>query len=144
MRCNAVVSLIQYIEKALPDETDHMDPPWLVLNLRFYPDKSFRQRQKPAYTKLDNGPDAFLSTVYIEVHQAIHRLHFVIDRIQSVTIPSKEFEFQQSLRDERLLDDSLFFWTKRYLWAIHVLSEIEQCVTQMVRTMNKIWNPEVD
>ena len=143
-RCNTVVLLVHYIEKALPDETDHIDPPWLVLNLRFCPDNLFRPGRNPAYFKLYNGPDAFLSTVYIEVYHAIHRLHLIIDRIQRLTIPSKEFMFQQSLRDERLLDNSLFVWTKRYLWAIHVLSEIEQCVAQMIRTLNQIWNPDVD
>ncbi|KAL1596468.1 hypothetical protein SLS60_009114 [Paraconiothyrium brasiliense] len=149
-RCNTAVVLVLLSDRPWEAEKDEVSVvesrkervklPWQVLNLQFFPDWRATPNAFETGSAFHNGTDAFLTAVLTEFEDAIKRYNEVHNTIAHLVIPSHDFIFQESLRDERLFDDTSFSWTRRYFWALHVLPMINHSISTIIEVLEGFWN----
>jgi hypothetical protein len=144
-RCNTVVAMALFRDRkpeskrnrktTLRGRANHTDPAWQVLNLQCFPDWNAKTDVFETKNGILNGPDAFLTAVLTEFQDAVKRLEDIQIAITRLVTPSQDFIFRESLRDERLFDDASFVWTKQYFWALHVLTRLNQSITEIMEVL---------
>ncbi|KAL5391789.1 hypothetical protein DPSP01_001078 [Paraphaeosphaeria sporulosa] len=153
-RCNTVVALTLFNEKAQEPgigqshstggKTKLKIPPWHILNLQCFPDWRATFDVFENDHKIIHGGDAFLTAILTEFQDAVKRFEGIQEAIARLVIPSQDFIFKESLRDERLFDDASFVWTKQYFWALHVLPRIIKSSEEMEGEIYNIRNSKND
>lgn len=123
---------------SLGGEEKRAIPPWQILNLQCFPDWRATVDVFEKDRQILHGGDAFLTAVLAEFQDAMKRFEEIHKAIARLVIPSQDFIFSESLRDERLFDDASFVWTKQYFWALHVLPRINQSILEMQLALRKI------
>ncbi|KAF2677383.1 hypothetical protein K458DRAFT_447032 [Lentithecium fluviatile CBS 122367] len=117
--------------------------PWQVLQLQCFPDWKHSTDMFESGHRYLNGPEAFLHALLVEYRDARKRYKEIYKRITLLVTPPLGFIFDAALRDQRLFEDKLFTWTRRYFYAHQTLGSVNESIKSIVDSFEDTFIDEV-
>ncbi|KAF2748337.1 hypothetical protein M011DRAFT_485630 [Sporormia fimetaria CBS 119925] len=117
--------------------------PWQVAVIECFPDWKATTDTFESGHRYLNGPDAFLTALLTEFRDARKRFDEIYRRISKLVIPPAGFLFEGRLRDERLFEDGVYRWTRRYFFAHQTLGSVNDCIKSMIDAFEDTFTEDV-
>ncbi|KAF2006291.1 hypothetical protein P154DRAFT_517925 [Amniculicola lignicola CBS 123094] len=154
-RCSATVALALYDDnprrirnkgrraKTKYGWVQNIWSPWQVLVVECFPDWRASTDTFESEHRYLNGPEAFLHALLTEYRDARKRYDAIYLAITKLITPPLDFIFDAEMRDQRLFEDKMFTWTRRYFWSHQTLGNVNDSIKAMVDAFEDAFTDDI-